>query len=379
MKLAIVRQRYNPYGGAERFVERALGALSGNGLNLTLITRVWPAAKDDLEVRLCNPFYLGRLWRDWGFSRCVQRIVKSGEFDLVQSHERIPGCALYRAGDGVHATWLESRALVQGKLARLATSIHPWHRFTLRMEAQMFSHPSLRAVICNSAMVKEDIHRRFGFSTDKLHVIHNGVDLEHFHPGLRELHRSRIRNELGIAEDTPLFLFVGSGFERKGLPQLLSAFHNMRRTDAHLVVVGSDKRERAMRNLAEIFGISARVHFKGGQQDVRPFYGAADAFALPTLYDPFPNAALEALACGLPVLTSTSCGAAELIESGSNGYVCTATDTATLAMHLDALAEGASVMREAARATAQSCALPDMVGRLTTLYAELLAKGPAQL
>lgn len=373
MKLAIVRQRYNPYGGAERFVERALAALAGKGLALTLITRHWPNEKGGQDVRLCNPFYLGRLWRDWGFSRCVQHVIESGEFDLVQSHERIPGCALYRAGDGVHATWLMQRALVQGPLTRLATSFHPWHRYTLSIEAQMFRHPALRAVICNSAMVKQDIVRRFGLAADKLHVIHNGVDLEHFHPGLRELHRDRIRAELGIADETPLFLFVGSGFERKGLPQLLSAFEQMRRTDSHLAVVGHDKRERAMGALAEKLGIADRVHFLGGQKDVRPFYGAADAFALPTLYDPFPNAALEALACGLPVLTSTSCGAAELIEAGSNGYVCRATDTATLAEHLDALAESASRMRAAARTAAQGCALPDMVRRLTGLYAEILA------
>ena len=373
MKLAIVRQRYNPYGGAERFVERALAALSEKGLAPTLITRHWPETADGRDVRLCNPFYLGRLWRDWGFARCVQRIVHSGEFALVQSHERIPGCNLYRAGDGVHASWLEQRALVQGPWARLATRLQPWQQYTLRAEATMFRHPALRAVICNSAMVKEDIIRRFSLSTDKLHVIHNGVDLEHFHPGLKEIHRSRIRAGLGITDQTPLFLFVGSGFARKGLPQLLAALRQMQRRDSHLAVVGTDKQATAMGDLAAKFGIAARVHFLGGQQDVRPFYGAADAFALPTLYDPFPNAALEALACGLPVVTSDSCGAAELIEAGSNGYVCRATDSAALAAHLDALAANAATMGEAARAAAERCALPDMVNRLTRLYADILA------
>jgi len=373
LKLAIVRQRYNPYGGAERFVERALAALGRQGLALTLITRHWPTEKAGQDVRLCNPFYLGRLWRDWSFARCVQRIVGSGEFDLLQSHERIPGCALYRAGDGVHATWLAQRALIQGPLARLATRLHPWHRYTLRAEAAMFGHPALRAVICNSAMVKEDIIRRFALRTDKLHVIHNGVDLEHFHPGLRALHRSRVRAELGIPDETPLFLFVGSGFARKGLPQLLAALRQMQRGDSQLLVIGEDKRAQAMKVLAIKLGIARRVHFLGGKKDVRPYFGAADAFALPTLYDPFPNAALEALACGLPVVTSDSCGAAELIETGSNGYLCAATDTTTLAAHLDLLAADAAVMREAARESARCCALPDMVDRLTRLYADILA------
>jgi UDP-glucose:(heptosyl)LPS alpha-1,3-glucosyltransferase len=198
MKLALVRQTYNPYGGAERFVERALSALSGERLALTLITRSWPTTPRGLAVRRCNPFYLGRLWRDRGFARCVTRIMNTGEFDLVQSHERIPGCTLYRAGDGIHATWLEIRAQVQGRPAQLATSLNPWHRYTLAAEAKMFRHPALRAVICNSHMVKDDLMRRFGLDAARLHVIHNGVDLDHFHPGLRDEHLARVRWELGI-------------------------------------------------------------------------------------------------------------------------------------------------------------------------------------
>jgi hypothetical protein len=98
-----------------------------------------------------------------------------------------------------------------------------------------------------------------------------------------------------------LILFVGSGYERKGLPTLLQALAAMERRDARLWVVGRDKQETLMRKLAQTLGIDQRVMFLGGQSDVRPFYGAADVFALPTLYDPFPNAALEAMASGLPL------------------------------------------------------------------------------
>jgi len=377
MKLALVRQRYNPYGGAERFVERALAALAGEGLKVTLIARSWPAPHRGLAMRRCNPPYIGRLWRDWSFSRCVRRLIASGEFDLVQSHERIPGCSLYRAGDGVHASWLEARARVQGKLAQLATRLHPWHRFILEQEEDMFRHPALRAVICNSTMVRDDLMRRFGLGSSKLHVIHNGVDLDYFHPGLREQHFAAVRRELGIGPRRPLLLFVGSGFERKGLPQLLTALARMRRKKTELLVVGGDRRLSSMQAMATRLGIATRVHFLGPRNDVRPYYGAADAFALPTLYDPFPNAVLEALACGLPVVTSTSCGAAELIEPGRSGYLCPAVESTALAAHLDALAMGASGMREAARAAAAACALPDMVRKLTALYSRLLAESTA--
>lgn len=228
MKLAIVRQKYTPYGGAERFVERALEALAAKGVDVTMVARKWQgeAAAGVHALRL-DPFYLGRTWRDASFSRAVQRLIAERRFDLVQSHERIPGCDIYRAGDGVHATWLELRARASDRLS-------PWHRYTLRAEAAMFRDPALRAVVCNSRMVRDDIARRFGVSGDKLHVIYNGVDLEDFHPRLRRERGEELRRKSGIAAGAPVLLFVGSGYERKGLPELLRALARMRHRDATL-------------------------------------------------------------------------------------------------------------------------------------------------
>ncbi|HTH41009.1 MAG TPA: glycosyltransferase family 4 protein [Rhodocyclaceae bacterium] len=370
MKLAIVRQKYTPFGGAERFVERALSALADKGLDVTIITRQWKGDRQDgRKLRLCNPFYLGRLWRDASFSREVQKIVAEGEFDLVQSHERIPGCHIYRAGDGVHATWLELRARTQSALAAFFTRWHPWHRYVLRAEARMFRDPALKAVICNSRMVKDDIVRRFGVAEDKLHVIHNGVDLEYFHPGLREQYRQVVREQLGIPQTASMVLFVGSGFERKGVFPLLKAVAGL--PDVHLVVVGKDRKLSAAQKLVRQLGIAERTYFLGAQQDVRPYYGAADVFALPTLYDPFPNAVLEALACGLPVLTSPTSGAAELVGEHS-GKVVDALDVIGQQNALKWLLSESPQAVKGARQVAQQCGAADMAGRLLALYSRLM-------
>ena len=361
MKLAIVRQKYTPFGGAERFVERALAALRARGVDVSVIAREWQGDVQGIRV---DPFYLGRTWRDAGFARGVQRLIAGRRFDLVQSHERIPGCDIYRAGDGVHATWLELRNRASDRLA-------PWHRYTLAAEAEMFRHPGLRAVICNSRMVRDDIARRFDLSDEKLQVIYNGVDLEAFHPRLREEQGFALRDKTGIGPAVPLILFVGSGYERKGLPALLHALAAMERRDARLWVVGRDKQETLMRKLAQTLGIDQRVMFLGGQADVRPFYGAADVFALPTLYDPFPNAALEALASGLPLVTTTTCGAAELVTT-ANGAVIAAGDVNGLASSLDKLCARAPEMRDAARASVAHLELTPMAGQLMALYSQLL-------
>jgi UDP-glucose:(heptosyl)LPS alpha-1,3-glucosyltransferase len=371
MNIAFVRQKYTPYGGAERFVERAMAALRNQGTDVSIIARKWRNAPGGPPIIPCRPFHLGRTWRDRSFARCVQHIIAEGRFDLVQSHERIPGCHIYRAGDGVHATWLELRDRARGGLSRLGSLLSPWHRYTLAAEAATYRHPNLKAVICNSIMVRDDIALRFGLPEDRLHVIYNGVDLEFFHPGLRDIHRTRVRAELGIAEETPVILFVGSGFERKGIPVLLRALAQMQREDAVLLVVGRDSRKQKMKGLAANLGVAHRVVFLGGQKDVRSHLGAADMFCLPTLYDPMPNAAMEALACGLPVITSTTCGAAELIEPGVNGYVCDARDEYSLAHYLDTVSAGARHYPAAARAAAEKLSLDAMAARLGELYRQL--------
>ena len=397
MKLAIVRQKYTPYGGAERFVQRSLAGLRSQGVEVTVIAREWagsygaPAPAADVPggipngILKVNPFYLGRTWRDVGFSHHVQRIVAEGRFDLVQSHERIPGCHIFRAGDGVHATWLELRNRARGAyagIARFLTGRSPWHSHVLETEEAMFRHPSLCAVICNSRMVRNDIARRFGLPDEKLHVIYNGVDLAAFHPGLRDEHRQRVRADLGIPKDAAVILFVGSGFERKGVHTLLRAFAAMADKTAHLVIVGKDRGQDTAEKLAQTLGIDERAHFLGPREDVRPYYGAADLFCLPTIYDPMPNAALESLACGLPVVTSTTCGAAELIEEGKNGFVCDALDVAKVSRHMTAIIAAlgdpglAAGMRKAARRSVERLDLASMAQIMTDLYRKLLERQP---
>jgi UDP-glucose:(heptosyl)LPS alpha-1,3-glucosyltransferase len=372
MKIALIRQRYNPFGGAERFVARAADALAAEGASVTVFARDWKGGGDVRAVR-CDPFHIGRVWRDWSFAHAACAATAREPFDLVQSHERLSCCDIYRAGDGVHRQWLANRARALGPLARLAQSLGPYHRYVLAAEARMFASPRLRAVICNSRMVKGEIRRHFGVDDAKLHVIYNGVDTESFHPRVKAEFREAMRARLRIAQAAPVLLFVGSGFERKGVARLVAALASMPTRDAHLVVVGKDKAERHCQALARRLGVEGRVHFAGGQQDVRPWYGLADAFALPTLYDPFPNAALEALACGLPILTSTESGAAELVEEGVDGYVRDALDARGLARACaDVLALGRDPgAQAAARRAAEPLDIASMAKRLLALYRSL--------
>ena len=373
MRVAIVRQRYNPYGGAERFIERTLAALGRAGADVTLIARSFAGWGSERVVAL-DPFYIGSLWRDRSFAEAA-RAAWRGRFDLVQSHERIAGCDVYRAGDGVHRRWLEIRKDSAGAFERLGMALNPYHGYIVAEERRMFEHPALRAVICNSAMVREEIAGGFRIAPEKLHVIHNGVDLEHFHPRHGAALRASARSGLGLAESDFAFLFVGSGFARKGLDLAIRALARSAAPSFRLLVAGRDRDAGHFAALAGRAGVAGRVQLLGGREDVRPLYAAADCFILPTRYDPFPGAVLEALAMGLPAIVGRRCGAAEVLRPGSSGWICEPDDVAQLAELMRAAAGAPQgeqrARRAAARGTAEGYAIDAMARRLTDLYAKL--------
>ena len=376
-RIALVRARYSPFGGAERFVDHALAALQQNDVAVTLITRRWKQGSV-IPAVICNPFYVGNVWRDWGFARSVCRILPRENFDLVQSHERIACCDVYRAGDGVHREWLAQRSRTLSALGRAKVALNPYHAYIKHAEAALFRSPRLRAVICNSRMVKDEIHTWFQVPDETLHVIYSGVDTQRFHPALRERHRAAFRAEQRIPDAATVFLYVGSGFERKGVAPLIKAFSTLPDT-AYLVVVGNDKRKTHYETLADQCGAAARIRFLGALKDVTPCYGAADVFVLPTLYDPFPNVILEAMASGLPVITSTKSGGAELIEPGKSGYICDALDIDALAGHMRSLLvqDRHTEMGRMAREIVLPYTFDAMSARLQTLYESLLRPPPA--
>jgi UDP-glucose:(heptosyl)LPS alpha-1,3-glucosyltransferase len=221
-------------------------------------------------------------------------------------------------------------------------------------------------------MVRDDIGRRFGVPAERMHVVYNAVNSDAFHPGLRSL-RTWVRERHHISDAATLYLLVGSGYARKGVAQALKAMVALPPT-THLMIIGRDRALKDYAKLARELGVADRVTFAGPQSEPKPYYGAADVFVLPTLYDPLPNAALEAMACGLPVITSTTSGTAELVLERGAGLVCDALDVPALASHMRTLQDTAlrSRMGEQARAMAVSLTPAAMTLQLVLLYRDLL-------
>ena len=203
-------------------------------------------------------------------------------------------------------------------------------------------------------------------------MLYNAVDSNVYSPDLR-VHRERIRAKYKIPDEATLFLLVGSGFHRKGVPAAIAALARLS-PPACLVIVGDDRKRDLYKRLAREHDVRERVTFAGFQNDIAPFYGAADAFVLPAIYDSFPDAAMEALASGLPVVTSTRSGAAELVAENDAGFVCASRDVDALAGHLQALQDAATRARLGANArrAVEPLTPAAMTLKLVLIYKQLL-------
>lgn len=315
MKLALIRQRYTDFGGAELYVSRLARRLVERGHEVHILAREWRA--DRTEGLIFHPLQCGgpAFIRLKAFARAAAREVENGDFDLVHSFERTYSQDIFRAGDGCHREWLVRRARAQGVWRGRLDTINPRHRAFLDVEARLFADPRLKIVLVNSRLGREEIIKHYHLARDKFRVVYNGLDQGRFNPGLRGGHRAEVRAELNLEADEPVALFVGSGFARKGLVGLIRA---LPASKVRLVVAGRD-RLSPYENLARRLGVLERIIFLGPRTDAARLYGAADVFVLPSWYEPFSNACLEAMAAGLPVITNEETGAAEIIEEGVNG------------------------------------------------------------
>lgn len=371
MKLAIIRRRHTQFGGAERAIETIAGELTRIGNDVTIVSQSWPGAPGPhLDV---SPDGFTRAGKLAHFQRQVAAILAAHRFDLVQSHERLTSADIFRAGDGVHAAWLSHLAAESGPLRTWARRFGPMHRLIVATERRMARDTGM-IFVANSAMVERDINHWLDIPADRIRVIENGVDRAHFHPPSTE-ERAAARRRFGLPDDVPVVAFVGSGFERKGAFKLVEALALPECRVFHALIAGRDKALGALQRRVNALGMAGRVQVLGGVANPLDVYHAADAFALPSLYDPMPNAALEALNCGLPLLVTGSTGIADAVREHNAGVVISRDPQALAAGLVSMFANRAAMAAEAAK-LAPRFDLAAKTQQWLALYAELMRDPP---
>lgn len=370
-KIAFIRQRFSRFGGGELILDRTITALAKQGVPATLVAREWEP-REGVAFQRCDPPRSPRASRDSRFARAACELVAALPETLVQSHERVSCCDIYRAGDGVHAAYLAHRARGMGFFKRLFQNFSPYHRDVIALERKMFGSPRLKAVIVNSEMVADEIVAHFGYARERIHHIPNGIDLSRFDSAALAALREETKSRLGFSGTKKVIIIIGSGYERKGVAQAIEALARSK-SGAGLIVVGHDKKVSRYEKLAARLGIKGDVRFPGKQTDVLPFLAASDVMILPSIYDPFPSSVLEGLAAGLPVITSESSGARDIVRELDHGLVRDANDIDGLAQAIRialALSDKPDT-KERSRAIAARFDMNAMTERMLALYQSL--------
>jgi UDP-glucose:(heptosyl)LPS alpha-1,3-glucosyltransferase len=342
MKIALIRRQFSATGGAELYLQRLQATLAQAGHEAHLFAEAWefpaPCGSRREEAPISNtskseppcvgcyeiqgegerspavfhavPVSGSRAARPLRFAEMVRQMLASERFDCVFSLERTLQQDVYRAGDGVHRVWLERRREFAPWWRKPFIGLGGFHRNMLQLEARTFDPANTRRIIVNSEMVRREILAHFNFPADQIHLVRNGIDVAWFQSGQRAETRARF----GIKDDEFLLLFAGSGWERKGLAFVLQALPRLNAANrcCRLLIAGKGRRPSAA---------PPNAIFAGPMRDVENAYAAADLLVFPPIYEPSSNVVIEALAAGLPVITSAYNGAAEVLEEGVTGTV----------------------------------------------------------
>jgi UDP-glucose:(heptosyl)LPS alpha-1,3-glucosyltransferase len=312
--IAFVRRGYSPTGGAERYLKRLARGVIEAGHEIQLIaSNDWP--EDQWPFGLIRRLSAESVI---GFADELEQIRPQLHCDALFSLERVWSCDIYRAGDGVHRAWLERRRKFEIPLKQFVRAANRKHRDLLQLEESLFAHRKAGRVIVASEMVRHEILDLYGYPGDKIEITRNGVPIDKFRfdPELRETAREHLK----LKPDQIALLFAGSGWERKGLLFAIQAMALCKNRKMCLLVAGRGN-ERLYKTTRLRFWREEPVQFLGEVADLVHVYAAADIFILPTIYDPFSNACLEALACGLPIITTRTNGFSEIIEHTVHGSI----------------------------------------------------------
>jgi UDP-glucose:(heptosyl)LPS alpha-1,3-glucosyltransferase len=361
--------------GSERRYSELIRHLEQRGCELHLFARRWdeaaarsltchrvrapgPAAVTPLVFAL-SAFLVTRRWRS--------------RLDLVHSHTQSLGDDIVSPGGGAYRAGL--RAI--GRASMWGPGGQTWRlQDRARVLVERWQFRLARRIVTNSSWSGRVLGETYPFAAGRIRCVYNGVDTRHFSPRIRDEFRDATRARLGLAPREVAFLLVGTGVHRKGVLELLEAFGTIGREPARVVVVGrrSGADDAAIAGTLMRLRLWSRVILQDFTSDPRPYYAAADAFVLPTKFDPFSNATAEALACGLPVITSATNGVSELLTEGREGFVAPdPRDIGALGRALTRMLDADRArMGEAARALAETLTWERHVDAMEAIYAEVL-------
>jgi UDP-glucose:(heptosyl)LPS alpha-1,3-glucosyltransferase len=330
LKVALVILHADPArGGAERYTFDLAQALAARGVEVSLLASSFGPAPAGVTLVKLDERGLTRLGRYRRFLRSLDAHLAESKDDVVHAMLPVHRCDVYHPHAGVAAEAIVSGHRKHGgalkqQVAAVSNRLNVKRRAFANVERALLTGPKPPIVLCLSEYVKGTVRAHYPLAEDRLATLFNAVDLEKFDPAKRPECRSAIRTQFGIDPSRTVGLMIAQDFARKGLEPALRALTRVANRPALLVVGKEDP--SAYRRLAEELRIAGDVIFAGATNDPFAFYHAADFFVLPTRHDPCSLVVLEALAMGLPVISTRRNGACEVMTAGEHGYVLDGAD-----------------------------------------------------
>ena len=258
------------------------------------------------------------------FDLKASSIIKKKKPKISLAMDRTTNQTHIRTGNGIHKAYLEKRKKYFGFWDHLLGIVRPFNHLILYLEKKAFKNPSLKTIITNSQMVKDEILKFYKIPASKITVIHNGTSLKYSQKFFQDslVKKNEIAKKLNINPHKYNFLFIGNGYKRKGLKILLTATSLLKKKydNFNLLIVGKEKKINKYKQYAKKIGLTNHALFFGEQQNTMSFYQIADSFVQPSYYDPFANTTIEALSMGLFTISSQENGGKEIINK-KNGLI----------------------------------------------------------
>jgi len=330
LKIAIILDRFLPARGGENYFSWLAKELSGRGHEVHVFAmKVEKTPVKEYQVHSIPVWRFPQSLRLLSFLIGSKRAVRPYGFDIIHGVGWTLAMNIFNPHGGVEQAYLKQEFLsITNRLYYvykfLKRYLSPQHHLKLWIQRRQYLSPGVKKIIAISRMVKNDVLRHYELSEEKIAVVFNSVDLERFHPRNREIYREAKRRTLGVDPNDLLLIFAGNNYRLKGLEPLLKAMVLLRRwfpnQPSRLLIVGRGQIGR-YRRVARRLGVSDRALFMGSVKEMEQYYAASDIYVHPTFYDSCSLTVLEALASGLPVITSRFNGAADAFLSDRGGKV----------------------------------------------------------
>jgi UDP-glucose:(heptosyl)LPS alpha-1,3-glucosyltransferase len=334
MRVAVVIERIEHWrGGAETSTQQFIHHLAARGCEVHLMTASRIPSSPDMAVHTLPVPRPTRRAQTVQFLRRAEAEVGHKRFDVIHSMAPIINCDVYQPRGGTAAESVERNlALVRSRLLRrgkrFANRFNTKQQSLLRQESRLFRRRRRPLIAALSQYVVDQLRHHYHVDDSRIRLVFNGVDVPEVSEEQRQGNRRNLREQFGLKPQDLVLLMVAHNFKLKGVARGIEAVERLKRSGGPTVkalIVGRDNPLRC-RHLAERLAIADQIIFVGPTERVLAFYHAADILVHPTYYDPCSRVVLEALASGLPAITTRHNGAAEVIKDGKHGYVIDSAD-----------------------------------------------------